>query len=123
MANRHGEHRVVDRLVTNFHLPRSTLLMLVAAFAGYEHAMALYRGKPWINALIVINNLARFGSGEQDQAVGGFAYYVRTLGVAALPWSAVMKRAPPLSFTASAMRPMPASTVSTAVMAAPSTPV
>jgi S-adenosylmethionine:tRNA ribosyltransferase-isomerase len=37
------EIKAVDRLITNFHLPGSSLIMLVAAFAGYDNTMTAYR--------------------------------------------------------------------------------
>ena len=70
-------------------LPTGIALFALASFP-WHHAMVLLRGERWVNELIIQNNLARFGSGEQKQAVGSFAFYLETLGLAALPWSAVV---------------------------------
>jgi 4-amino-4-deoxy-L-arabinose transferase-like glycosyltransferase len=87
-------HLLVTARLTPTVLWRCGLVTGLALFAlaslPWHHAMWIYRGDSWLNELIIVNNLARFGSGEQDQAVGGFAYYLRTLGLAALPWSAAL---------------------------------
>ncbi len=66
------------------------IVIFVVTCFPWHHAMAIFRGERWVNELIVVNNLARFTTGEQQQAVGGFMFYLRTLGLAALPWSAVV---------------------------------
>jgi 4-amino-4-deoxy-L-arabinose transferase-like glycosyltransferase len=70
-------------------LPTGFVLFALASFP-WHHAMMLYRGERWVSELIIENNLRRFASGEQKQAVGGHAYYLETLGLAALPWVAVL---------------------------------
>jgi 4-amino-4-deoxy-L-arabinose transferase-like glycosyltransferase len=70
-------------------LPTGIGLFALSSFP-WHHAMVLQRGERWVNELIIQNNLARFGTGEQEQAVGSFAFYLETLGLAALPWSAVL---------------------------------
>jgi 4-amino-4-deoxy-L-arabinose transferase-like glycosyltransferase len=73
-------------------LPIGAVLFVLPSFP-WHHAMMLYRGEGWARELIVENNLMRFGTGEQKQAVGGFAFYLETLGLAALPWVAVVPAA------------------------------
>lgn len=80
-------------------LPTGIGLFALAGFP-WHHAMVLYRGERWVNELIIQNNLARFGTGEQEQAVGSFAFYLETLGLAALPWSAVVPLALAAAFGA-----------------------
>jgi S-adenosylmethionine:tRNA ribosyltransferase-isomerase len=77
------EFRVVDALITNFHLPRSTLLMLVSAFAGRERVLAAYaealagdyRFYSYGDAMFVASLTGRRASGtrgmEQGSPPGG----------------------------------------------------
>lgn len=76
------------RLLLVCGLPTGILLFALAGFP-WHHAMLLYRGEKFYNELIVVNNLQRFSTGEQKQAIGGFAYYLETLGLGALPWAAL----------------------------------
>ncbi|WP_249677185.1 tRNA preQ1(34) S-adenosylmethionine ribosyltransferase-isomerase QueA [Pseudomonas abieticivorans] len=70
---------VVDALVTNFHLPESTLLMLVSAFAGYPETMAAYQAAvangyrffSYGDAMFITRNLAP--RGPQATAPGDHA--------------------------------------------------
>ena len=84
----HGRLRLLSRV----GLPLGVVLFALASLP-WHHAMLLYRGDRFFHELIMVNNLARFGSGEQDQAVGPFTYYLRTLGLAALPWVALLPAA------------------------------
>ena len=63
---------MVDALLTNFHLPRSSLLMLVAAFAGreavlaaYHHAIAQgFRFYSYGDAMLILPRLPREGGAD-----------------------------------------------------------
>jgi S-adenosylmethionine:tRNA ribosyltransferase-isomerase len=70
------EFQLVDAMVTNFHLPESTLLMLVSAFAGREHVLAAYahavreryRFFSYGDAMLVMPTRARSIPGGPTQA-------------------------------------------------------
>ena len=66
------------------------VVIFVLTCLPWHHSMWIYRGERWFHELIIQNNLSRFVTGEQDQAVGDVGFYLRTLGVAAFPWSAIL---------------------------------
>lgn len=66
------------------------ILIVVAVAFPWHHAMSVYRGERWFNALIIVNNVARFVSGEQPQAVGDFTFYLGTLLLGLAPWIAML---------------------------------
>ena len=62
------QFRVISGLMTNFHLPKSSLLMLVAAFAGPDRVLAAYR-----EAVANHYRFYSYGDAMLDRSVGGNA--------------------------------------------------
>ncbi len=76
------------RMLWRCELPIGLLLFVLTCFP-WHHSMSIYRGERWVNELLITNNIARFATGEQKQAIGDFTFYLRTLGLAAFPWVAI----------------------------------
>lgn len=77
------------RMLHRVGLPLGVVIFVLTCFP-WHHSMWIYRGERWFHELIIQNNLSRFVTGEQDQAIGDVGFYIRTLGIAAFPWSAVL---------------------------------
>jgi S-adenosylmethionine:tRNA ribosyltransferase-isomerase len=65
--------QAIDALITNFHLPESTLIMLVSAFAGYRHTMDAYRAAVADRYRFFSYGDAMFITGEQPSLAACFA--------------------------------------------------
>lgn len=75
------------------------LILFALACVPWHHAMAIFRGKPWVHELLIENNLDRFFSGEQAQAVGDLGFYFGVMffcaGVWAFVWPTSRQKSPP----------------------------
>lgn len=74
------------------------LALFFVACVPWHHAMAIFRGKPWVQELLVENNLDRFFSGEQAQAVGDLGFYLGVMfycaGIWAFVWPTARQKSP-----------------------------
>lgn len=78
--------------------PLRGLVFFFLSCAPWHHAMAIFRKDAWVHELLIQNNLERFLSGEQAQAVGDFSFYPTVLlvacGVWVFAWPSVRSPAP-----------------------------
>jgi 4-amino-4-deoxy-L-arabinose transferase-like glycosyltransferase len=56
----------------------------------WYHAMLVRKGMRFVGSILLEHQLRRFSSGEQQQAVGGATFYLRTLGLGAFPWVSLL---------------------------------